>query len=209
MDTHSLDPGSLIASLCRTREKSVSTPPLPHHRFREEFRRVFLSQRSVSCVVQVLQNHVPLVTSAWRLKAGTSHAPYLYPKVPKDEFLSVQNIDYSICLQISLNTMQSANKESRASTSCTECQRRKQKVRPKVVGNERERPFLLAIATNHVTQCSREWPCNHCQARKVPHLCQFGTKRSQQPSPPESASRYAELPSQKSLGLRHSNMAVE
>ncbi|KAL5462329.1 hypothetical protein PMIN06_001694 [Paraphaeosphaeria minitans] len=60
--------------------------------------------------------------------------------------------------------MQPASKESRATASCTECQRRKQK-------------------------CSREWPCNHCQARKVPHLCQFGTKRSQQPSPLESASR--------------------
>lgn len=26
-------------------------------------------------------------------------------------------------------------------------------------------------------QCSREWPCNHCQARKVPHLCQFATRK--------------------------------
>lgn len=48
-------------------------------------------------------------------------------------------------------------KDSRATTSCTECQRRKQK-------------------------CSREWPCNHCQARKVAHLCQFAVKKQ----PPES-----------------------
>ncbi|KAL1862640.1 hypothetical protein Daus18300_008438 [Diaporthe australafricana] len=26
-------------------------------------------------------------------------------------------------------------------------------------------------------QCSREWPCNHCQARKVPHLCQFAPRK--------------------------------
>ncbi|KAJ4393026.1 hypothetical protein N0V93_002232 [Gnomoniopsis smithogilvyi] len=38
-------------------------------------------------------------------------------------------------------------KSGRSATSCLECQRRKQK-------------------------CSRDWPCNHCQARKVPHLCQ-------------------------------------
>lgn len=38
-------------------------------------------------------------------------------------------------------------------TSCGECQRRKQR-------------------------CSREWPCNHCQARKVPHLCQFPSRES-------------------------------
>ncbi|KAF2021511.1 hypothetical protein BU24DRAFT_362141 [Aaosphaeria arxii CBS 175.79] len=50
---------------------------------------------------------------------------------------------------------QPGQKENRATPSCTECQRRKQK-------------------------CSREWPCNHCQARKVPHLCQFGQKKIEQ-----------------------------
>ncbi|KAF2690949.1 hypothetical protein K458DRAFT_412264 [Lentithecium fluviatile CBS 122367] len=54
-----------------------------------------------------------------------------------------------------------APKEKSSTTSCTECQRRKQK-------------------------CSREWPCNHCQARKVPHLCQFGQKKIQQASPSEN-----------------------
>ncbi|KAF2736422.1 hypothetical protein EJ04DRAFT_575383 [Polyplosphaeria fusca] len=53
-------------------------------------------------------------------------------------------------------------RDSRATTSCTECQRRKQK-------------------------CSREWPCNHCQARKVPHLCQFGQKKADQKSPSGSS----------------------
>ncbi|EDP89910.1 hypothetical protein SNOG_20054 [Parastagonospora nodorum SN15] len=52
-------------------------------------------------------------------------------------------------------------KDNRATTSCSECQRRKQR-------------------------CSREWPCNHCQARKVAHLCQFGAKKAQQESPPDS-----------------------
>ncbi|KUI53423.1 hypothetical protein VP1G_00924 [Cytospora mali] len=28
-----------------------------------------------------------------------------------------------------------------------------------------------------INQCSREWPCNHCQARKVPHLCQFASRK--------------------------------
>ncbi|RAL10427.1 uncharacterized protein BO97DRAFT_406919 [Aspergillus homomorphus CBS 101889] len=42
-------------------------------------------------------------------------------------------------------------KPVRLATSCTECQRRKQK-------------------------CSRDWPCNHCQARRVAHLCKFPTK---------------------------------
>jgi hypothetical protein len=39
------------------------------------------------------------------------------------------------------------------SISCTECHRRKQK-------------------------CSRSWPCNHCQTRKVPHLCHFPQRKS-------------------------------
>ncbi|KAF2025128.1 hypothetical protein EK21DRAFT_77195 [Setomelanomma holmii] len=54
------------------------------------------------------------------------------------------------------------SKDNRATTSCSECQRRKQR-------------------------CSREWPCNHCQARKVAHLCQFTVKKVQQESPPDSA----------------------
>lgn len=40
--------------------------------------------------------------------------------------------------------MQSAGKESRAATSCTECQRRKQKVRPKPIGTGRGRPLPIA-----------------------------------------------------------------
>ncbi|KAJ4985214.1 trascription factor [Stagonosporopsis vannaccii] len=53
-------------------------------------------------------------------------------------------------------------KDGRASTSCTECQRRKQKASAAI--------------------CSREWPCDHCQARKVAHLCQFVVKRLQHDS---------------------------
>ncbi|PYH87147.1 hypothetical protein BO82DRAFT_408285 [Aspergillus uvarum CBS 121591] len=44
-------------------------------------------------------------------------------------------------------------KPARLATSCTECQRRKQK-------------------------CSRDWPCNHCQARRVAHLCKFPPKKT-------------------------------
>ncbi|KAF2457448.1 fungal-specific transcription factor domain-containing protein, partial [Lineolata rhizophorae] len=52
----------------------------------------------------------------------------------------------------------------RQAASCTECQRRKQK-------------------------CSREWPCNHCSARRVSHLCQFASKSSTTSgdSPPENS----------------------
>lgn len=53
---------------------------------------------------------------------------------------------------------------SRASLSCIECRRRKQK-------------------------CSREWPCNHCVARKVSHLCTFGNKGS-----PNSTSNISDGP---------------
>ncbi|KAF2872342.1 hypothetical protein BDV95DRAFT_491779 [Massariosphaeria phaeospora] len=56
--------------------------------------------------------------------------------------------------------------DSRLTSSCSECQRRKQK-------------------------CSRQWPCNHCQSRKVPHLCQFGQKKVQQDSNPSSISSEA------------------
>lgn len=38
-------------------------------------------------------------------------------------------------------------------------------------------PILLIAANATHDQCSREWPCNHCQARKVPHLCQFAPRK--------------------------------
>ncbi|OJI90851.1 hypothetical protein ASPTUDRAFT_52625 [Aspergillus tubingensis CBS 134.48] len=47
---------------------------------------------------------------------------------------------------------QAPGKSVRLATACTECQRRKQK-------------------------CSREWPCNHCQARRIAHLCKFTPKK--------------------------------
>lgn len=43
--------------------------------------------------------------------------------------------------------------------SCSECHRRKQR-------------------------CSRTWPCNHCQSRKVSHLCQYAQKKSTVESEP-------------------------
>ncbi|PYI08583.1 hypothetical protein BO78DRAFT_459668 [Aspergillus sclerotiicarbonarius CBS 121057] len=45
-----------------------------------------------------------------------------------------------------------SGKTVRLATACTECQRRKQK-------------------------CSREWPCNHCQSRRIAHLCKFTPKK--------------------------------
>jgi hypothetical protein len=44
----------------------------------------------------------------------------------------------------------------------------------------------LRKADSATMQCSREWPCNHCQTRKVAHLCQFGVKKIQQESPESS-----------------------
>ncbi|KAL3470611.1 fungal-specific transcription factor domain-containing protein [Aspergillus californicus] len=52
----------------------------------------------------------------------------------------------------------------RPATSCTECQRRKQK-------------------------CSREWPCNHCQARKIAHLCKFAPKKAVRAAKPANETR--------------------
>jgi hypothetical protein len=66
----------------------------------------------------------------------------------------------------------------------------------------------VPISTNHVTQCSREWPCNHCQARKVPHICQFGPKKPQTSSS-DCSSRYAEFLTKRYLVLQCSNMGVD
>ncbi|ORY11153.1 fungal-specific transcription factor domain-domain-containing protein [Clohesyomyces aquaticus] len=72
--------------------------------------------------------------------------------------------------------MMQTSKDSRSATSCSECQRRKQK-------------------------CSREWPCNHCQSRKVPHLCQFGPRKVQTDSSPDS--------SQNCRSLKRSNEEID
>ncbi|ROV94142.1 hypothetical protein VPNG_09364 [Cytospora leucostoma] len=64
----------------------------------------------------------------------------------------------------SSNSPVEKTKSGRSPTSCLECQRRKQK-------------------------CSREWPCNHCQARKVPHLCQFASRKTITPESETSAGR--------------------
>lgn len=69
-------------------------------------------------------------------------------------------------------------KSGRSSTSCLECQRRKQKVGFLARGSQCRARLTPII--NHL-QCSREWPCNHCQARKVPHLCQFVAKKVHTP----------------------------
>ncbi|KAL2828492.1 fungal-specific transcription factor domain-containing protein [Aspergillus cavernicola] len=42
-------------------------------------------------------------------------------------------------------------------TACTECQRRKQKAS---------------------SECNREWPCSHCQTRRIAHLCKFTPKKA-------------------------------
>jgi hypothetical protein len=49
-------------------------------------------------------------------------------------------------------------------------------------------PKSFLFRTKHLTgtQCNREWPCNHCSARRVPNLCQFGTKSSSVDSPPST-----------------------
>ncbi|PYH95976.1 hypothetical protein BO71DRAFT_428568 [Aspergillus ellipticus CBS 707.79] len=59
-----------------------------------------------------------------------------------------------------------AKKSVRLATACTECQRRKQKAST--------RP------------CSREWPCNHCHARRIAHLCKFDPKKVLKASKPVS-----------------------
>ncbi|KAF2199494.1 hypothetical protein GQ43DRAFT_457134 [Delitschia confertaspora ATCC 74209] len=61
--------------------------------------------------------------------------------------------------------------------SCTECQRRKQK-------------------------CSKEWPCNHCQARKLPHLCQFGQAKSTSTECASDRSRDTKIRKRSNYGSR-------
>lgn len=56
--------------------------------------------------------------------------------------------------------------------------------------------ILSTAADATYDQCSREWPCNHCQARKVPHLCQFAPKKVTTPEDDSSATpaKYGKLP---------------
>jgi len=59
-----------------------------------------------------------------------------------------------LSMDIKVSPDATSNGSQQHTISCTECQRRKQK-------------------------CSRQWPCNHCQSRKVPHMCHFSsTKKS-------------------------------
>ncbi|ETN36432.1 uncharacterized protein HMPREF1541_08710 [Cyphellophora europaea CBS 101466] len=51
-----------------------------------------------------------------------------------------------------MNEGKEKKEPARAALSCLECRRRKQK-------------------------CSREWPCNHCAARKLSHLCRFSAAK--------------------------------
>lgn len=62
-------------------------------------------------------------------------------------------------------------KSVRIATACTECQGRKQKV-------SRSRCAIeTVVLTLFGLQCSREWPCNHCQAGRIAHLCKFVPKK--------------------------------
>jgi hypothetical protein len=66
-----------------------------------------------------------------------------------------------------------AGRAVRQTTSCVECQRRKQKVSC----------FLSKVSfcpppLTPRPQCSREWPCDKCQGRKIPHLCRFVANKS-------------------------------
>ncbi|GAB0138066.1 hypothetical protein EsDP_00006312 [Epichloe bromicola] len=76
---------------------------------------------------------------------------------------------------------QSPNDGTKHRSACTECQRRKQK-------------------------CNREWPCNHCQKRKVADKCCFIQSSSQ--AGPENASRQA-MNRKRQLGQDDSTDATE
>jgi hypothetical protein len=34
-------------------------------------------------------------------------------------------------------------------------------------------PSPFSPVADPCSQCSREWPCDKCQGRKIPHLCRF------------------------------------
>ena len=42
---------------------------------------------------------------------------------------------------------------------------------------------LLRASANRSGKCNRQWPCNHCYSRKIPHCCKFASKRNAK-SPP-------------------------
>lgn len=44
------------------------------------------------------------------------------------------------------------------------------------------------------TQCSRQWPCNHCQSRKIPHLCKYPQKQISGVKSSVETSRYGSCP---------------
>ena len=60
-------------------------------------------------------------------------------------------------------------------SACTECQRRKQKVRIYVGSGLLN--FNEFTISNMYRQCNREWPCNRCQKRKAADRCRFGHRK--------------------------------
>ncbi|KAF5005867.1 hypothetical protein FDECE_7725 [Fusarium decemcellulare] len=86
-------------------------------------------------------------------------------------------------------------KENSYRSACTECARRKQKVTtsplfpsPVAIAWIVSIIFLcfVAFTDSNCAQCNREWPCNHCQKRKVADKCRF--KDANQPAAEKAAS---------------------
>ena len=46
-------------------------------------------------------------------------------------------------------------------------------------------PSIPQPSPSNIYQCSREWPCNHCAARKLSHLCRFSSPKNSDQSTPE------------------------
>lgn len=59
--------------------------------------------------------------------------------------------------------------------------------------------FRIKELISGLKQCSKEWPCNHCQSRKVPHLCHFASMSSAVPTRKASASSSSTLSGSRSL----------
>lgn len=83
-------------------------------------------------------------------------------------------------------------KRARTVISCTECHRRKQKVRLHLLLTRRDigrgsaySDILLLL------QCDRQHPCGNCTLRSASHLCQYESKSSANNAPTSPVRGYA------------------
>lgn len=91
------------------------------------------------------------------------------PRHPKH---TLPEVEYLLFIMNGVPVVQ-GTKAKRQATSCAECKRRKQKVPCHAYPQLGFIIQVYQVVGLTRGQCNREWPCHHCQMRKVPHLCHF------------------------------------